>query len=209
MPVVGAISDWPIWVQTLAAAGVAFMWLTALTWLISLFTGRQSKIAAPELSQVQTDSPLAQQAGHVGRDNTQVSGDLIQHFYFGSSSEAEEVIVKEEKQPPNIHIESQNQQGGITAYQVNIQPGDRELTSSTAQGLKGLLDQTDYESVAVLATMGDAEAYKYASQIKNYLISEDIEVDGVYQAGFTRPVRGHIIQPPNEEGVIKILIGNR
>ncbi len=108
-----------------------------------------------------------------------------------------------------IHVESHNQQGGITAYQVNILPGDRQLTPNSGQRLKNYLNENTHEKIEVTAVMGDGEAFRLASQIKNYLISEGFEVKGVNQALYTTPIQGQILEPPNDAGVIKIIIGNR
>ncbi|MFC2021439.1 hypothetical protein ACFLU1_06660 [Chloroflexota bacterium] len=108
-----------------------------------------------------------------------------------------------------IHVESHNQQGGITAYQVNLQPEDRRLTDGLTKQLKDYLGSVDYKSVDVTAVMGDGEAFRFASQIKNFLESEGYVVKGVNQAIFASPVEAQGIEPPNESGVVKIIVGNR
>lgn len=109
----------------------------------------------------------------------------------------------------SIHVESHNQQGGITAYQVNIQPGDRQLTPNVAQQMKDYLNKTKFETIEVNAVMGDGEAFRFASQVKNYLTSEGFEVSGINQVMYSAPVQGQIIEHPNDAGMIKIIIGNR
>ena len=91
-PIVGGISDWPVWVQLVASAGVAFVWLTVLKWLIDRFK-RKPEVAPVGDSQELTRSPRAGQAGDIGRDNIQVAGDfiLVQNFYISSDSPLEEV----------------------------------------------------------------------------------------------------------------------
>ena len=137
-----------------------------------------------------------------------VSGDLIQNFYYGKSLAKEEERVSSESERP-IHIESHNQQGGITAYQVNIQPGDRQLSTGAAQQVKDYLNKTKFETIEVNAVMGDGEAFRFASQMKNYLSSEGFEVSGVNQVMYVEPPQGQIIEPPNDKGMIKIIVGNR
>ncbi len=108
-----------------------------------------------------------------------------------------------------IHIESHNQQGGITAYQVNIQPGDRKLSTGAAQQLKNYLKGVNFKSIEVNAVMGDGEAFRFASQIKNFLTSEGFDIKGVNQVMYLAPPQGQIIEPPNNEGLVKVIIGSR
>ena len=110
---------------------------------------------------------------------------------------------------PRIHVESHDQTGGITAYQVNIQPGDRQLTDAGAQQLKSYLNGVEFNSVGVNAVMGDGEAFRFASQIKNFLVSEGFTVEGVNQVVYSAPRQGQIIEPPNDEGLVKVIVGNR
>ncbi len=118
-------------------------------------------------------------------------------------------VSDDEKQQPDIHVESHDQRGGITAYQVNIQPGDRQLTEANAKGLEDALKKFSFKSVDVTAVMGDGEAFRLASQIKNFLVSKGFDVNGVNQAVYSAPVQGQNIEAPNDKGVINIIIGNR
>lgn len=148
--------------------------------------------------------------GNVGRDNIQVSSDLILNFYIGAELPKEvSKVSADEKQQPNIHVESHDQQGGITAYQVNIQPGDRQLSDNVTKQLEDYLKSISYKSVEVNAVMGDGEAFRFASQIKNFLTSGGIDVKGVNQVMYAAPVQGQVIEPPNDTGVVKVIIGNR
>ena len=108
-----------------------------------------------------------------------------------------------------INVTSHNQQGGITAYQVILEKGDRILSDSLIEQLRSTLSQWTISSINIVAVMGDQEAFRFASQIKNFLISEDYEVSGVDQAIFTAPLQGQHIANPTEEGVVKITIGSR
>lgn len=116
---------------------------------------------------------------------------------------------EQNKQQPSINVTSHNQQGGITAYQVNIQKGDRQLTENAATQLKKYLANKTFSKIDVVAVMGDGEAFRLASQVKNFLVSQGYSVEGVGQAVFSAPVQGQIIEPPNSQGVIKIIIGNQ
>ena len=43
--------------------------------------------------------------------------------------------------------------------------------------------------------MGDQEAFRFASEIKDYLTSQGYEVDGVNRAIFSGPITGQIVRP--------------
>ena len=57
--------------------------------------------------------------------------------------------------------------------------------------------------------MGDQEAFRFASQIKNCLISKGHQVNGVNQVVYTKPIQGQIIEKPDKGGVLRITIGGR
>lgn len=113
------------------------------------------------------------------------------------------------EQPPRIHVESHDQKGGITAYQVITQPGDRELKEAEAQQLKSYLSGFEFISIEVIAVMGDGEAFRLASQVKNFLVSEGFNVTGVDQVAYSAPVQGQYIEHPDEAGVVRVIVGNR
>lgn len=115
----------------------------------------------------------------------------------------------DENQQPKIHVESHGQTGGITAYQVNIQPGDRQLKPNVAQDVKDKLSEIEFEKIEVNAVMGDGEAFRFASQIKNFLVSEGFEIKGVNQVLYANPPQGQIIETPKDEGTVRIIIGSR
>ena len=104
-------------------------------------------------------------------------------------------------------VVSHNQSGGVTAYQVNIQPGDRQLTEKRKRELKSFLDQVDYTSVEVISLMGDAEAERYAAQIVNYLADEQIAVSGGMFGAVIR--QGQHIEGPNKDGIVRVTVGGR
>ena len=132
-----------------------------------------------------------------------------QRFTISQTPARETERITDKDKEPRIHIESHNQQGGITAYNVNIAPGDRQLSQTGTDQLKGYLDSVDFKKIDITAAMGDAEAFRFASQIKNYLTSEGHEVSGVHQALSMPPMQGQKIEPPNDSGLVKIRIGSR
>jgi len=202
--------DWPILLKILYSAGlfvVALILSVVFIRLLQLLFKPSEKSSSP---QIISKSPRAQQASHVGGDNIQVSGDLIQNFNYGGIFPKEERKVNaDEKQQPYVHVESHDQRGGITAYQVNIQPGDRQLSDDAAKQLEDYLKGVSFKSVEVNAVMGDGEAFRFASQIKNFLTSKGFDVKGVNQVVYSAPVQGQAIEPPNDAGVVKVIIGNR
>ncbi len=54
------------------------------------------------------------------------------------------------------------------------------------------------KKVVVTAVMGDQEAFRFASEIKDYLTSQGYEVDGVNQAIFSGPITGQIVRVRHE-----------
>ena len=115
----------------------------------------------------------------------------------------------DEKQQPDMHVESNDQRSEITAHQVNIQPGDRQLHDVAARQLEDYLMKVRCEAVEVKAVTGDGEAFRLASQIKNFLTSKGFVVTGVNQVVYSDPVQGQAIEPPNDAGIVKIIVGNR
>ena len=106
-------------------------------------------------------------------------------------------------------VTSYNQQGGITARNVSIQPSDRKLSTNVEQQLKDHLSKATFKKIEVNAIMGDAEAFRFASQIKDYLVSEGYEIHGVNQVMYASPVQGQIFEGPDDKGVARIIIGGR
>jgi len=116
--------------------------------------------------------------------------------------------VSNESEKP-IHVESHNQSGGITAYQVNIQPTDRQLSNATAKKIADYLKGIGSPTVQVNAIMGDGEAFRFAEQIKSFVGSEGFNVEGVNQALYTAPMKGITIDDSKKPYRITIVIGNR
>ena len=109
----------------------------------------------------------------------------------------------------HIQVTSYNQQGGITAYQVVLERGDRILTDPVANQLESVLSQESFNTIDLVAVWGDQEAFRFASQINNYLTDQGYNVKGVSQAAFSQPVQGQIVEKPDSSGVLKIIIGGR
>ena len=110
---------------------------------------------------------------------------------------------------PDIHMESHHQQGGITAYDVNIQPGDRQLSDAAARQLRDYLNGVEFKSLEISVVIGDEEAFRFASQIKNLLVSESFDVNGVNHVVYSAPIQGQVIESPDAAGFVRVIIGNR
>ena len=106
-----------------------------------------------------------------------------------------------------VEVTSHNQMGGITAYQVNIGPTDRRLTEKVAGNIKTLLGKTKYQAVEIVSLMGDAEAERYATQIKNYLADQGIKAAGGIFGAIIK--QGMTVERPDNDGIIRIKVGGR
>lgn len=82
LPVIGAVSGWPIWVQILVSAFVAVGWLTVIAWLLNRFNKRKESAATPTLSQtasgaggdiLQAGRDINQTVAAPGRDRTKIT----------------------------------------------------------------------------------------------------------------------------------------
>ena len=124
--------------------------------------------------------------------------------YFGFKPGG--TMSEEEK---HINVTSYNQSGGITAYNVNIGPQDRKLTSQLANQLMKHIKDNGIEKATITSVMGDQEAFQFASVIKAFLNDQGLSVDGVNQAVYTKPVRGQIVEAGKEPKSISIIIGGR
>jgi hypothetical protein len=111
-----------------------------------------------------------------------------------------------EKQPEQvINVTSNHQQGGITAGVVNVSSQPRKFTTDAQQQIMQLLSGKSGQTITVTSTMGDGEAFSYATQIKTFLEVNGFSVNGVNQAVYTRPVMGQNFNPNK----LEILIGTK
>lgn len=112
-------------------------------------------------------------------------------------------------EPDIVNVTSHNQQGGITAYQVNIQQGDRVLNKASTDFLEAKLAEYKPTFVEVTAVMGDQEAFRLARQIKNFLVDKGFTVKGVNQGMYTEPIQGVVLNEPDANALVKIVVGGR
>lgn len=104
-----------------------------------------------------------------------------------------------------VNVTSNNQSGGITANQVNIGAIPRNLDYETQNQLLTIIKKKD-EPIDISSVMGDAEAFRYANQINDFLKTQGYsKVDGVSQAIFSKPIIGQFIE--KDSVGVKIIIG--
>jgi hypothetical protein len=103
-----------------------------------------------------------------------------------------------------FNVTSFGQLGGITAGVVNVAPRPRRIDDGLKSQLSQLLpDKTG--PVTVNSLMGGAEAYSFATQIKEYLTALEYQVRGVMQCTFSGVVPPQSFDPATRT----ITIGGR
>lgn len=113
-------------------------------------------------------------------------------------------VYAETKSNQTFVVTSHQQSGGITAGVVNVGPQQRSLDSTRMTQLNKLLTDKSKE-VTVTCVLGDSESYKYAIQIKEYLLGQGFSVRGVNQAVFRSPKFGQMFDPET----VTITIGTK
>ena len=106
----------------------------------------------------------------------------------------------------NFNVTSFNQQGGITAGQVNIGKQERHCSERFKASLAPHLPKDKEKQIVVSATLGDTEARQFAEEIKQYLEDEGYKVRGVLQVVRKKLVIGQEIVL-SKDGGIEIKIG--
>ena len=86
----------------------------------------------------------------------------------------------EENESDQYNVTSYNQQGGITAGQVNVGRPPRHLDESSRAKLMAWLSKG--KEVRVVAVVGDRETFQLATEINDFLLAEGYEANGVTQS---------------------------
>ncbi|MBS4042202.1 MAG: hypothetical protein KGZ59_05225 [Chitinophagaceae bacterium] len=120
-------------------------------------------------------------------------------------SELKKENSENEKDNHKVNVTSYNQQGGITANQVNIGSQPRILNLEVQNQLLQILESKKGQKITIVSIMGDGEAFSFATQIKNYLIEQGHIISGVDQSVYTEPVMGQIFNPER----LEIIIGTK
>jgi hypothetical protein len=103
--------------------------------------------------------------------------------------------------PTVINVASHDQRGGITAGILNVGAQPRDLTPKLMRQLLEALPDKEGD-VTVTCILGDGEAFRFATSIKDYLVGQGYTVNGVNQAVFSGPLEGQTIDP--EKRTIRI-----
>lgn len=130
--------------------------------------------------------------------------------YFGIKPSKENKMPKDEEDKITVGdvsgdvVISQNQTGGITAHSVNVGQQSRKVNAKLIIQLQQMLpDKT--KTVTVTAVMGDGEAFNFATQIKDVLVEQGYDVNGVNQALYSAPIMGQEFNPDT----LTLIIGTR
>jgi hypothetical protein len=105
------------------------------------------------------------------------------------------------------NVTSNNQMGGITAGEVHVGHSPRSLDSGNVQYLRKTIPSG--AKVTVASPLGDAEAFRLAQEIAQFLLSEGYSTSGrVSQIVCTSPVTG-VSVGPDSDGTWEIVVGSR
>lgn len=105
------------------------------------------------------------------------------------------IVSMNDDNEPNVSVTSYNQQGGITANQVTFGNQARWLSPELKQQLDSLSQINKNKEITIDAILGDGEAFRFASEVKQYLVSKGWNVNGVNQVVWGEPVFGQNINP--------------
>lgn len=113
--------------------------------------------------------------------------------------------VQQQAQPSQVfNVSSTNQRGGITTGVVNVGAQPRQVNAILRGQLQQMLpDKT--KTITVTSVMGDGEAFSFATQIKDFFVSQGYDVNGVNQSVFSGPVMGQQFNPDT----LTLTIGTR
>ena len=124
--------------------------------------------------------------------------DLLVKWKKGHESWVSRNLNKRAGQEPDsgtvINVVSHDQSGGITAGILNIGAQPRNLGIKLQQQLLKFLPDKEGD-VTITSVMGDGEALRFATQIKDFLIGQGYSVKSVNQAVFSSLVEGQSIDP--------------
>ena len=134
-------------------------------------------------------------------------GNTINNFFISDSKDIIEKIIPNNKQTMNntfnFDMSNNNQSGGVNKPQVNIGSSPRKLDENLKLQLLSMIDIA--KKVVVTSTMGDGEAFNFATLIKSFLVENGFTIEGVNQAIYSQPVNGQIVNPDKNE----IIIGSK
>ena len=115
---------------------------------------------------------------------------------------------KNQNEKKTVNITSYNQQGGITAGEVNIGPKSRHVTEEVKKELDRNLALDKNKEILVLYSADDFETQNFAFEIKQYLESQRYKIKGYGRQFSSKPQKGvGIIDKP--DGSIVLVIGGK
>jgi hypothetical protein len=104
----------------------------------------------------------------------------------------------------SIQVTSNNQSGGITANEVNIESPKRKLDDHLKSQLVDFLNNKN-ERIVIDALLGDSESNQFANEIKDYLTTLNYsKIDGVNQVVPVQPIVGQFIFRDSTAAFIRI-----
>ncbi|MFA6992092.1 MAG: hypothetical protein WC269_02310 [Candidatus Gracilibacteria bacterium] len=107
-----------------------------------------------------------------------------------------------------FNVTSNNQQGGLTVGQLNISNPQRVLTTEIKSQIISQLPSDKETPIEIIAVGGDREAYKFASEIWNYLNSEMYYLPAkIGSINTPDPIVGVTVSTKNKDKTI-IIVGN-
>ncbi len=106
-------------------------------------------------------------------------------------SNLEETVSQQEEQIGLQSGEIEEQKSRLAAVESETEP--RRISNEAAAILRAELSKNQGESIEITCTMGDQEAFSFASDLKKLFESSGWSVNGVNQAVYTKPIRGLIL----------------
>ncbi|EKD25449.1 MAG: hypothetical protein ACD_80C00054G0002 [uncultured bacterium (gcode 4)] len=99
---------------------------------------------------------------------------LISHFSGNN------IINTQTNMGDTFNVSSNNQQGGITAGQINIGNNQRHLSD---EDIKSLIESISAQNPTLIKITSNSnmESYQYAKDVQQFLVSKGYNVEGVYQ----------------------------
>lgn len=104
-----------------------------------------------------------------------------------------------------FNVTSNNQQGGITAGQVNIGIPRRHLTDN----LRNQLEEFKDKKINITTAFGDNEAITFGYEIKDYLFQNGFDVASFGQTMFANSQPKGLTAREEKNGSITLIVGSK
>jgi len=99
------------------------------------------------------------------------------------------------------------QGGPVSTGNGSVVPLARHMDRELSDGLLGFIPRA--AKVTIFSAVNNSEAYHFAEEIKQFLISQGYDVEGVKQAFMTPPVSGTRVDPVESGKSYEIKVGER